>query len=320
MQYQEGLNGIGRNNREDNPSWCREVLERISNSWEARSCVRRNTFPSKLMFEDDKPDFLIELIPFRHHPLFIKADEAMKSKILTCGWLAYNEKTLAIENDIISPACRSILDGKVPGATDEVSIRLVSETLVDEAYHVLMTVHACRLTRTYRQMAPLSFPEFNLVRGMKMLQQQCEHEWQKIIVQLSTAIVSEVFISDYLGLLSHSNEIQLINKLTVEAHRRDELVHSRIFKIITPFIYNAMNNEQKNFFASVLPQPIHWFANNELVVWESMLNQIGFKDSHILINDCRADLDENLNSIDYSGVVSIAEELGIYDFKERVGQ
>lgn len=320
MQDQAGINGIRRNSREDNPSWSREALKRISSSWEARSCVRRNTFPSELMFEDDKPDFLIELIPFRHHPLFIKADDEMKSKILSCGWLAYNEKTLAIENDIISPACRSILDGKVPGATDDVSIRLVSETLVDEAYHVLMTVHACRITRAYRQMAPLSFPEFYLVKGMKTLQQQCGSEWQRIIVQLATAIVSEVFISDYLGLLSHSNEIQLINKLTVEAHRKDELIHSSIFKIITSFIYRAMNNEQKNFFAAVLPQPVHWFANNELVVWEAMLNQIGFKNTHILINDCRANLDESLNGIDYSGVVSIAEELGMYDFQERVGR
>ena len=52
----------------------------------------------------------------------------------------------------------------------------------------------------------------------------------EIIINLASAVVSEIFISD-------CEDIQPVNRLTVEAHRQDELAHGNIFKHLTKCIY-----------------------------------------------------------------------------------
>jgi hypothetical protein len=63
----------------------------------------------------------------------------------------------------------------------------------------------------------------------------------------------------------------------------------------------------------ILPLPARWFANLELDVWHSMLQQIDFPNAYTLINDCRSVNEENLMRIDYSGLVSLARELETSD-------
>jgi len=68
----------------------------------------------------------------------------MKQKILSCGWLAYNEKTVEIESKIISPVCNHIIDREIPGLEDEASRQIASDTLIDEAYHIQLVVSAAK--------------------------------------------------------------------------------------------------------------------------------------------------------------------------------
>ena len=305
-----------RNFNSHDDSHCRTLLEKISNKWPQRAQVKKQE-PNP-NFDPTLKDFRVDLLPFKNHPRFLEASEEVQNKILSCGWLAYNEKTTAIELKIVVPACSDIIYKNVPGTEDDISQKIAIETLTDEAFHVLLVNNACSITRKQRGLESLRLPEFNLV--MKMLQEQdrWSEDWQKMIVQLVTAIVSEVFISDYLKLLAEDSTIQPFNRLTVDMHRRDEMAHSPIFKNLAKLVYTKLTTQQKEFFMEMLPKPVHWFANIELGVWEAMLAQIGFPHTKEVIGDCARDNEVNLMRIDYNGITKLAKELGILDSQRGI--
>ena len=294
-------------------SQARALLQRLANTWGRRARVKQPELDGETLFDASTDDFLPALLPFQDHPAFLAAPDGMRTQILSCGWLAYNEKTVAIEAKIVAPACHHIIAGDVPGLHDGVSTQIASQTLVDEAYHELLVLHACQVTRARRGLGALTLPESQLIVQMRQAQAQCSAPWQQILVHLATAIVSEVFISDYLHLLSQAMTIQPFNRLTVEAHRHDELAHGSIFKGLARCLYGSLTQHERAFFIEVLPQPVHWFANSELEVWQAMLQQIGFPATDTVIRDCRRANEANLARIDYADLLTLAEELGLFE-------
>ena len=294
-------------------SQARALLHRLANNWGRRARVKQPELDGETLFDDSKDDFIPDLLPFQDHPAFLAAPDDMRKQILSCGWLAYNEKTVDIESKIVAPACHHIIAGDVPGLQDGVSKQIAGQTLVDEAYHELLVLKACQVTRDRRGLGAMFLPESQLIVKMRHAQAQCSAQWQKVLVQLATAIVSEVFISDYLRLLSQEMAIQPFNRLTVEAHRRDELAHGSIFKGLTKCLYGSLSQHEREFFIEVLPKPVHWFANIELEVWQAMLQHIGFRATDTVIRDCRSANEENLARIDYSDLIALAEELDLLE-------
>jgi len=294
-------------------SQARALLQRLANTWGRRARVKQPELEGETLFDASKDDFIPALLPFQDHPAFLAAPDDMRTQILSCGWLAYNEKTVDIEAKIVAPACHHIIAGDVPGLRDGVSKQIAGQTLVDEAYHELLVLNACQVTRARRGLGALTLPESQLIVKMRQAQAQCSASWQQVLVHLATAIVSEVFISDYLRLLSQAMTIQPFNRLTVEAHRRDELAHGSIFKGLTKCLYGSLNQHERAFFIEVLPRPVHWFANSELEVWQVMLQQIGFRATDTVIRDCRSANAANLARIDYTDLITLAEELGLLE-------
>jgi hypothetical protein len=289
-------------------SQARALLQRLANSWGRRARVKQPEFDGETLFDESKDDFIPDLLPFRDHQAFLAAPDGMRQQILSCGWLAYNEKTVDIESKIIAPACTHIIYSELPGLQDGVSKQIAGQTLVDEAYHELLVLKACQVTRDRRGWGTMTLPESQLIVKMRAAQAECSAPWQKILVHLATAIVSEVFISDYLKVLSAEMTIQPFNRLTVDAHRRDELAHGSIFKGLAKCLYGSLNAHERAFFIEVLPKPVHWFANIELDVWQAMLRQIGFRAADTVIRDCRSVNEENLARIDYSDLIALAQE------------
>lgn len=291
----------------------RALLRRLASTWERRAMVQRPELDGERLFDESKDDFIADLLPFHDHPAFRACPEDMRKRILSCGWLAYNEKTVDIESKIVAPACHHIIAGDVPSLHDGISRQIAVQTLVDEAYHELLVLRACQVTRERRGLDALVLPESQLIVRMRRVQGQYSDPWQKVLVQLATAIVSEVFISDYLNLLSHETTVQPFNRLTVSAHRHDELAHGSIFKALAGCLYRGLTRDEREFFVEILPQPVGWFANIELDVWQAMLRQIGFRATDTVIRDCRSTSEENLARIDYSDLIALAEELGLLD-------
>src|SRR5687767_15157063 len=77
-------------------SQARALLQRLANSWGRRARVKQPELDSETLFDESKDDFIPDLLPFRDHPAFLAAPDGMRQQILSCGWLAYNEKTHSI--------------------------------------------------------------------------------------------------------------------------------------------------------------------------------------------------------------------------------
>ncbi len=288
----------------------RAVLQKMARSWRQRAQVRKAQDFEEIEFELARPDFAAELLPFGDHPRFQRLDEAARARVLSAAWLAYNAKTLDIESWIVSPFCLDALGGRVPGLGDAVSQQVVSETLVDESFHVLLTVNATGLTRAHRSLA-LEVPPSLLVRLTRECQARYSEEWQRTLVRLAVAVVSEVFISDYLLALSSSEVIQPLHRLVVDAHRRDEVAHGVVFRHLARVIYGALSRREREFFAAVLPRPVRWFAAHDTALWSSLFSQLGAPELGGLAQECAGKREDELARIDYSGVIELATELGI---------
>jgi hypothetical protein len=301
----------GAENRSDLREFL-EVLGKMAASWPRRAAVKKEEPDVEALFDETLPDFLIDLIPFKEHPHFTSASEEMRQRVLSCGWLAYNEKTIAIETKVISPACMHVIQGDIPGVTYEVCKEAMSQTFVDEAYHTLLLVNACRVTRQRRGLCDLRIPEFSLIKNMMAAQNQHSERWQKLLIQLLCATVSEVSISDYLKLLSGATTIQPLNVLTTEIHRRDEAAHTGLFKKMGQMIYLRLSGAQREFFVQNLPKPLAWFSSLELNVWRSMLQQIGFPHAEQTIDDCAREREYDLARRDFSALNDLmCNDLGV---------
>ncbi|GAA2277715.1 hypothetical protein GCM10010145_58410 [Streptomyces ruber] len=287
------------------------ILDRLADSWPRRAYVKKQELEP--FFESDKEDFLEHLLPFRQHPQYQSCSPDMRSRVLSCGWLMYNAKTVQIETEIVNPACLDIIGGAMPGLRAAASQKAVCETMVDEVYHVHLVEQASRLTRSRRGLDDVVVPQFNLVRRMRERQRDLSDPWQRRMIQFATAVVSEIFISDYLHLLSESDEIQSFNRMTVAAHRHDEMAHSPLFRSLAHLFSHELTVDQRAVFAGMLPEPVLWFADRELDVWLLLLRQIGFPQADEMIRECKMSGTADLASLDSSGVVSLAEEIGLLD-------
>ena len=289
-------------------------MGKLAKSWLKLAQVKRIDLDAAYAFDPEKPDFMPNLLPFAEHPLYVNASPEMKQRILSFGWLIYNWKTVEIEEKLISPICNKILHGDIPGQASASMSEVIGQTLVDEAYHILMVIKACEYTMAMRDLPRMNISsEFELVTSLQKEQARYLETWKHDMVQLAISIVSEVFISDYLTLLSNAHEIQPINRMVVTAHRRDEFRHSPIFKHIAQDAYANMNDEQKAFFCDVLPKPVRWFVSRELKVWRSVLEQLGFEGTDKLIDDTMEASRDELLRIDYSELITLAQEIGILD-------
>src|SRR5262249_40146740 len=86
-----------------------------------------------------------------------------------------------------------------------------------------------------------------------------------------------------------------------------------IFKGLTKCLYGSLSQHERVFFIEVLPQPVHWFANSELEVWQAMLQHIGFSATETGIRDCRGANEANPARIDYADLLTLAEELDLLE-------
>lgn len=304
-------------NKKDNISWSKAILYKLSQSWENRAKVRNDELWNNI-FIREKQDFLSNLLPFNEHPIFIEASEEQKNAILTCGWLAYNEKTIELENFVLMPTCLDVYDEVFPGVADDCCKEVVSQTLVDESYHVLLTIRASQITRKYRKLERLKVPKSNLIFNIKKLQSRYPEQWQKSTILLVTAIVTEIFVGGYLSSLAYAKDIQPLSSITTNAHMMDELAHSCIFKELTKLIYSAMTITEKEFFARVLPYPVCWLVDNDLNLWNILLQKINFEKGRSMINDCRIKLKSPMEQADFFDLIKLAKEIGIDDIDTRI--
>lgn len=286
-------------------------LAKFVSSWPHRAAVKRAEPAPEQIFDIHRSDFLVELLPFGEHEDFRSAPEEFRQAALSCGWLAYNAKTISIEAKIVSPACMHVIDDVLPGIPARRYREAIAEALVDESYHILLTSNACDITRIHRGLDRVRLPQFQLVQSMQAEQDRHPEPWKKILVQVATAVVSEMLVSDYLKLLSETDEVQPLNVLTTAIHRKDESAHNGLFKTLGTELIRRLAPKEQEFFLQVLARPAQWFGSPELDVWLSMLTQIRFPNAERMIADCRDQIYMTRPSLDLSTLRRLYDDLGL---------
>jgi hypothetical protein len=284
-------------------------LQRIQDSWDARAGVKHD--PPSLDWDPRYPDFLVDLLPFHDHPDFIAAPEEFKTAALSCGWLAYNEKTVAIESQIIGPACSHLINGEVGEFRGDTHRVTIAEAMVDEAFHILLVSRSSAISRTQRGLTGVVIPTCSLVNNMQRRQEEFPERWKKLLVTVATSIVSETLITDYLSTLSSAPDVQPLHRVTTEIHRRDEAAHNGVFKSLGALLYHTLSLREREFFVQMLVEPTHWFGDPEFDVWHSMLRQINFPKADQIIADCRAEAKLRTTRLDISTLEGLFADLGV---------
>jgi len=247
------------------------LLNKLSASWGKRAQVRRCNIHDDKHFDLNKPDFLESLLPFSKLEAYQKLPNKDKNKLLTAGWLVYNTKTIDIEKEIIIPLCNRIIDEKFSGLKTSEAKRIASETMVDEAYHILLCVSSNEITMFNRNI-DISLDKANVVVNMDSAIENSELEWQKDIILLATAFVSETIISDYLALLSRSSDVQPLHREVVHAHKLDEGVHRYVFVELIKCFLKTASTEQRRYLFESIPNAICWFQSSSIDAWLTLLD------------------------------------------------
>jgi hypothetical protein len=290
-------------------------LTKIVASWDRRAQVKR-TGLLDVRFEPDLPDFLPELLPFAAHPVFTSANQDERMQLLTYGWLAFNQKAIDIEHNVLVPACSHLLE-MATMEDDTVAADAVSQALVDEAYHVLMVRQANQRTLSERGLQAPSFPLCRIVTRIREHQARCPLQWQRDMTIIGAAVVTEVFIKGYLDQLSQADGVQPLSVITTRAHLTDEAVHARIFLILAEQLYARLEQPQREFLAEVFIRAMSWFSDPELPTWEVAVRAVGLRQGEEMLRDCRL---SSTVAIDYDELAEFLGRVGVDHVQERIAR
>ncbi|MFT5421274.1 MAG: hypothetical protein ACI9D5_002029 [Candidatus Endobugula sp.] len=291
-----------------------KVLNGLTNLWNKRAKVLDGDPSVELAFDPEKDDFKESLLPFHQHAAWLSADEDMKRKVLSYGWIIYNEKTIQIESKLIAPVCDLLIDAEYPGSRNDAIQNSISQALVDEGFHTLMAVKSINIVYRERGLKRIKLPKFQLIRQLDKMLLECQDNEERKLVRLAVACASETLITDYLGALSKDDRLQPLCYVTVEAHAADEWSHASVFSYTMAEIFQHLSPEHRSLYINTLPQAVQAFGDNELDVWESVLSAIDFPSYQQIITDSRDERSQGI-CVDVKGIAKLLSSLGIDDSK-----
>lgn len=248
------------------------LMARFVDSWYARATVRR-PWTWEPALDPEAPDFLTALLPFRDDPAFHQCPQHFQSACLSAAWLVYNHKTISIETQIIIPACLDLMQLSTSRRLSDRELSAVAETVTDEGFHTLVAAELCRMTSSFRGI-DVRMPAFDLTLRLDAQQRAIADPRRFALVRLAYATVSEIFISDYLSLLSEADAIQPLFRTAVALHKADEVCHKRLFPMLVRPVVQDCSADEKALFVRSLYEAQSAFASRETRLWADVLDQL----------------------------------------------
>jgi alpha-N-dichloroacetyl-p-aminophenylserinol N-oxygenase len=246
----------------------RDLLVQLTSRWAGRVAVKRDELDLDGHFDALLPDFPAHLSPPGRTPRFAAADPQAQQLTLAASWIAYNAKTSAVEEEIILPACRLLLEGQLPGRQDDLARTALHQTVIDEHYHVLMCMNAASVTRRRREIAGLEFDPgaWSVVRALRARRAEAP-AGHADLVSLAFALAAESTINAFLLTVSQDRTIQPMNRMTVELHRQDESGHAAVFRDLGVHVHRKLDPEQREFFEHALRDGVAAFGSADHEAW-----------------------------------------------------
>jgi hypothetical protein len=249
----------------------RDLLVQLTRRWGKRVAVKKDELDLDGHFDAALPDFPAHLVPVLCLPGADRLDRDARERILSASWIAYNAKTAAIEDEIILPACRLMLQERVPVRRDDVAVDALHQTIIVLCHNVV------GVTRRRRDMAGVRFaPDtWSVVRGRAAARAGVSG-FDRDIVDIAFSLAAETTISGLLSALSTAQDIQPMNRITTDLHRRDESGHAVVFRELCGSLYRSLDSARQELFRDALVSGLTAFRSADLEPWVTVAAQGGF--------------------------------------------
>ena len=292
-------------------SLTRNVLQRIGQSWDTRVAVRKERLDLGQYYDPAIPDFPISMVPFWDDPDFATLTQEQKLRFLAVAWVAYNEKAIYLENDIVQPACNLLFKGEFPGVSDPQVKQVIAQIQVDEQFHILMCLDICNVARTRHQVQDYVMPEplVGVLLRRSVAAAVTPHD--AAIIKLAYAAVAEMSINAYLNTVSSDMTIQPLNRINTDMHRRDEATHGIGFREIVGSIYRRMDAPAQAIFRTATGSALTDFTRPDMGSWESILMYMDVPARARILGKLAASSQGLVLRRDYGTLHALFDELGI---------
>ncbi|KVO05447.1 diiron oxygenase [Burkholderia ubonensis] len=293
-------------------SFTQKVVERLAASWNHRVAVRQERLDLTQYCDDAIPEFPVSMVPFWDDEDFAGLADARKRRFLGAAWVAYNEKAMYLEDEIVQPLCSLLLKGRLPGAGDPRLKQVLAQIQVDEQFHILMCVDVCHCARERHALDGYVLPEPLVGAGQRArLAQVGDDARRAAIVRLAYASIAEMSINAYLTQVSGDMTIQPLNRINTDMHRRDEAAHSTAFHEIVASVYRALDLAGQQAFRDEIAAALDVYTTPDASAWASILAflDVPGRDRMLARLDART-RGAKLNR-DYATLRSLFDELGI---------
>ncbi len=259
------------------PEFERDLLPRLVARWGRRAVVKQDELDLDGHYDPGLPDFPGHLVPVLALPGAGSLDDEARRQILAAAWISYNAKTAAVEDKVVLPACRLMLDPRVPVRHDESAAAALQQTIIDEHYHILMCQNAVGVTRRRRGLQELDFDPHGwaVVRGLdRCLAGLTDSD--RDLARIGFALAAETTISGYLSTLATAPGIQPLNRITTDLHRRDESGHAVIFRELACSLYHGLGPADREVFTDALATGLAAFYAPDFDPWVAVAAAGGF--------------------------------------------
>lgn len=250
------------------PAFERDLLHQLTKRWGKRVAVKKDELDLDGHFDPELPDFPDHLVPLLALPGSKPLAADAQQQILSASWIAYNAKTTAIEDEVILPACRLMLQERIPVRKDEAAVTALHQTIIDEHYHILMCQNAASVTRRRRGLTDLTFDpqSWSVVRALHDRRSRLTGP-ARDLVEIAFALAAETTINAFLSTISTEFSIQPMNRITVDMHRRDESGHAVVFRELAVSLYAELSAEERELFKDALVQGLDAFRAPDFDPW-----------------------------------------------------
>lgn len=291
----------------------RNVIEKITQSWNHRVAVRQERLDLTQYYDPSIPDFPIAMVPFWQDAAFSEVSDEIKLRFLAVAWVAYNEKAIYLEDEVVQPLCSLLLKNRLPGVADPQIKQALAQLQVDEQFHILMCLEICNSARMRHQLDGYVMPEPMLGVRLKELLNAAQDAQESALIRMAYATVAETSIHVYLKRISSDVTIQPLNRINTDMHRKDESAHSTVFREIAGSVYKNLDADAKACFKKYILRALNDFTEPDLSFWSSLLRYLHIPAWQQIVERLEQRLKSQRIGRDYTSLLSLLEEIGIKD-------
>jgi len=258
------------------PAFERDLLGQLVARWGKRVAVKQDELDLDGHFDPALADFPEHLLPARLRAELPTMDVEAKQRMLGAAWIAYNDKTGAIENEIILPACRLMLADDIPVRKDDVTTAALHQTIIDEHYHILMCQNAAGVSKRRRDLGHLTFDPrgWATVRGLHRYRADLSRH-RRQLVDIAFALAAETTINLLFTDLAGTFDYQPMNRITVDMHRRDESGHTVVFRELARPLHQDLDAGDRDLFQDALLRGLIEFRAPDFDPWVTVAAEGG---------------------------------------------